>query len=259
MGGVKDDCVSSGINQHADPLYGVRLDAGCSGDHEAALAVLGGDWIVLDLHEVLIGDQADQLAVSVYHGKFLDLASLEDLGCLRESDSLGGGHNVLGGHDVAHWLCHVLLEPEVPVRYDSDQESIAVHHGDSSDMMLAHHCKCFADSSIRTDSDWIVDHAVLSPLDPADLFALLLDRHVLMDNTDSTGPCHGNSQVSLSHSVHCGRHDRSVKFDVGREPRRHVHVAGKYIGMSRNQQHVIEGQSFGNLSVNELRHCDQFN
>ena len=29
--------------------------------------------------------------------------------------------------------------------------------------------------------------------------------------------------------------------------------------MSRNKKHIIEGQAFGNLSIYELRHCDEFN
>ena len=126
-------------------------------------------------------------------------------------------------------------------------------------MMLAHHGEGSSDSCIRAYGHRIIDHPVLSSLYAADLFALLFDGHVLVDHSETSGPGHGYSQLCLGHGVHSGGHHRSMKLDVRGEIGRYIHVAGKYIGMSRNQQHVIEGQSFGNLSVYELRHCDQFN
>ena len=73
---VKNHSVGSGVDQHAYPLNGVRLDPSGGSDQKTALAVLGRDRVVLDLHEILVGDKAHKLAVIVNHRKFLNLAVL---------------------------------------------------------------------------------------------------------------------------------------------------------------------------------------
>ena len=123
-------------------------------------------------------------------------------------------------------MSHILLEPQVPVRDDSDQEAIDVDNRDSSDVVLAHHRKRFTHSGFRANRNGVVDHPVLSPFYAADLLALFLDRHVLVDHTDSSGPCHGYSESRFSHCVHGGGHDRSVELDVGREIGCHDNIAG---------------------------------
>ena len=82
-------------------------------------------------------------------------------------------------------------------------------------MMLLHHSEGIAHGCVRADGDRIVDHPVFGPLDPADLLALDLYRHILVDYSDTSGPGHRYREVGFCHGVHCSRHDRSMKPDIG--------------------------------------------
>ena len=259
MGGVKDNSVGSGVDQKTDPVERVGLDSGGGGDEEAALAVLGGDRVVLDLHKILVGDQADELAVIINNRKLLDLAVLEDLRGVGQGDALRRGHEVLLCHNLGNRQLHILLEPQVTVSDDSDEEAVGVHDRNAADVMLLHHREGVADIRVRADRHRIVDHSVLSPLHVTHLLALLLDGHILVNHTDTTGPRHRYGKIGFCDCVHRGRHDRGVELDVSREICCDIHVTRKYIGMCRNQQNVIEGEAFRNLSVYKLRHCNQIN
>ena len=84
-------------------------------------------------------------------------------------------------------------------------------------MMLCHHTENLAYCSIRMDGYRIIDHSVLGSLDTTHLVHLLLDGHILVNDTDTAGTSHSDREFSLCYSVHCGRNDWSLESDVSCE------------------------------------------
>ena len=126
-------------------------------------------------------------------------------------------------------------------------------------MMLGHHAQRIAHGSLGCDGHGIVNHTVFGTFDGTDLLTLLVDGHVLVDDADTAGTGHGDGQVGLRHGIHRRRHNRGVEGNISGKPRSNIYVSGKNLRTGGNQEYVIEGETFGNFSGNELLHRDKFN
>ncbi|MPN07108.1 hypothetical protein SDC9_154374 [bioreactor metagenome] len=94
------------------------------------------------------------------------------------------------------------------------------------------------------DHHRVVYHAGLVALDLGDFGSLLLRRHVLVNDADTTFLGDGNGQSRLSHGVHGSGHERQVEGDIARKARGEGCVLGKDLGERWHQQHVVEGERF---------------
>jgi len=108
----------------------------------------------------------------------------------------------------------VTLEAEVTVSDDTHEVVFLINHRNATDMIVVHHIQSILDGASATNGDRVIDHTILSALDDGHLTCLLLNRHILMDDTDSTLPRDGNGHRRLGHRVHSGRDERNVEFDV---------------------------------------------
>ena len=126
----------------------------------------------------------------------------KDVCCIRKAYALRSCHQILLSHDLCNRHLRVSLETEVTVCDNTHEETVIIHHRNTSDMMLSHHSEHLTHSCIRMNCNRIVNHSVLSPLDTSHLIHLLFYGHILMNDTDTAGTRHGNSEFSLSHSVH---------------------------------------------------------
>ena len=60
----------------------------------------------------------------------------------------------------------------------------------------------FAQCCVRLDSERVFHHATFIFFDRQNLFGLLLNRHTLVDNTNTTFGGNGNCQAGFRHGVH---------------------------------------------------------
>ena len=67
-----------------------------------------------------------------------------------------------------------------------------IYHGNAANMIVVHHIQSILDSATAANGNRIIDHTILSTLDDGYLTSLLLDRHILMDDTDTALTCNGN-------------------------------------------------------------------
>ena len=85
------------------------------------------------------------------------------------------------------------------------------------------------------------------------LGCLVLQGHVLMNDAESTSFGHGDGKATLGHRVH-GRGDEwNAERDLARKSRSQIGIGGKHAGGGGHQQHVVEGQSFGNAHAISAR------
>ena len=120
---------------------------------------------------------------------------------------------------------------------------VIIHHGNTADMILCHHSQGIGHRTSSANGYGIIDHTVLGTFHDSHLTGLRLNRHVLMNHTDSTLTGNGNSHTALGHRIHRGRYKRHVQCDVPRELGFQLYRLGQYFRISGNQEDVIECQT----------------
>ena len=60
MGGIDNKNVDTSIDQHFNPFIIVRTNTDCSTDKQFAVFILGSEWIIIGVLDVLDGNQATQ-------------------------------------------------------------------------------------------------------------------------------------------------------------------------------------------------------
>ena len=63
---------------------------------------------------------------------------------------------------------------------------------------------------------WICDYTIFRTLNLIYLFSLRLNRHILVNDTDTALSCHGNGHTVFCNRIHAGTHQRNVQFDLFR-------------------------------------------
>ena len=115
----------------------------------------------------------------------------------------------------------------------------------AADAVLLHQLERFVDPVRGGERDRIHDHAALRPLDPIHLGRLFFDRQILVNDAEPAVLRHRDGQPALGDGVHGGAEDRHVEANAGGELGTDVHLAGQHLGVPGHEQHVVEGQGFG--------------
>ena len=243
--GIHDQEVHSGLGQRLGATLGVLPDPDRRPDHQAAGRVLGRGGKLLALGEVLHRDQAFEAAGLVDQWQLLHLVLAQQpqrpLG--RHPDRRGDqGHR---GHDLGDPAAMVGLEPDIPVGDDAEQDTVGASHRDTGDPVPAAQPVHVGDRRVRPAGHRVGDHAGLGPLDHVHLLRLLLDGQVAVQHADATLAGHGDRHPGLGHGVHGRRHQRDAEPMTARDPGRGVRLAGQHRRMSREQEHIVEGQTDG--------------
>ena len=240
---IDHDGISTSIYQCLHTVEGIGSDADTCGNTQTTLLILAGHGLVLGLRDVLIGNQTDQMIVLIHNGQFLDLVLLQDLGGSRQVCLLVGGHEVILRHDFLHRTVQTTLEAQVTVRHDTYKVIAVIDNGDTADMILRHDVEGLSHRRSLGNRDRIIDHTVLSTLDDSHLTGLIVDRHILMDHTDTTFTGNGDSHLRLGDGIHRSCHKRDVQLDVPREAGFQLYCLGQYFRIGRDQQDIVKCQA----------------
>jgi len=108
---------------------------------------------------------------------------------------------LLWGHDGADRSVHVVLKAQVSAGDDADQ-ILPIHHRHAGNMVGPGQGQHLANGGGRRGYDGIVDDAALVFLDSTHFLGLFLDRHVLVDNTDTTFLSQGDGQPRFRDGIH---------------------------------------------------------
>ena len=237
---IEHKSVRLDTHQHLHLIYCLRIDAYCSSHEKTAFGVLAGDWIVLDLHDVLVGDQAGQLAVPVHYQQFLYLVLSQKFSGLLQIAAVSSGDQVLLGHHFTDGSLGIVLETKVPVGDNSAEHPVCIHYGYTADMVLTHDLESVTHSGVVTDGHRIVYHAVLRPLDLAHLLYLHIDRHILVYHSDTALACYGYSQICFCNCIHSSGHDRSMEGYLPGQSGADIHLTRQYVGVRGYEKYVIK-------------------
>ena len=101
----------------------------------------------------------------------------------------------------------------------------------------------------------IGDDTILGTLYLIYLFCLCLDRHILVNDTDTTLSSHGNRHTMFGNSIHSCAHHRNVQLDLLCQPCGQIHLIRDYLRVRRYEQYVIKGNAFTNNLSHFLSSC----
>ncbi len=188
---INNECIYSGSNESVNAFHRISRYTDTGGDTQTTQGVFRCIWFVFCFRYIFICDQANEMTGRVNYRKFLDFVTLENLGRLFEIGRLTRGDEVVACHYFADGEIHIAFEAKVTVGNDSDQKSLIVNHGNTADVILFHHCKSISDRFIPANGHGVVDHAVFSAFHRMDLTCLFGDRHVFVDDPDTSlaGDC----------------------------------------------------------------------
>ena len=185
MGRIDDDGIDTCVHQGLHTVQGIEGDTDTCCHAQTTFLILARHRLVLGLCDILIGDQTDQTVVLIHHGEFLDFILLQDLGSSRQVCLLMGGHEMFLRHDLIDGTIQTTLEAQVTVGDDTHQMTVVVYHGDTTDMILRHDVEGLCHRCSQGDGDRIIDHTVLCTFHDGHLTGLVVNRHILVDYTDT--------------------------------------------------------------------------
>ncbi len=111
-------------------------------------------------------------------------------------------------------------------------------------MVRPHQLERVGHPILRAERHGLDDHARLGALDLVDLRDLLLDRQVAVDDPDAALARERDRHARLGHRVHRGGADRDRELDLAGEARAGRDLVRKHRRLGRNEQDVVERQTF---------------
>ena len=110
------------------------------------------------------------------------------------------------------------------------------------------------DFLVRADGDGVDDHAAFTAFDAIDLLGLALDRHVAVDEADAALLGERDGKVGFGDGIHRGTDDGDVERDFAGKPGAAVGLAREDFAACRDEEHIVEGETFGNRVLNHGVH-----
>lgn len=242
--GVEHEHVNARGDEGGGALLAFRAHADGRADAQAALAVLTGIGVLLDLVDVLHGKKPGKLTLFVNHEQLFDAVGVQVVLGFLKRGSGGNGDQVFAGHHVPDLgPGEIFNKTDVAVGQDADQ-LLFPDHGQAGHAVRVHEIQRVLDGVVGLDGDGIDDHAAFGFLDLFDLQLLALDAHILVHDADAAGAGHGNGHRGLGHGIHRGGNQRNIQRYGRSQPSGHVHHIRRDFRIGGHQQHIIEGQAF---------------
>ena len=106
---------------------------------------------------------------------------------------------------------------------------------------------------LRRQIKWICNNSILRTFYLIDLFCLLLNCHIFVDNTDTTLTCHRNRHAVFRNRIHSCTHHRNVQYDLLCQMSLQIDQVWCNLRILRNQKNVIKCNSFADNSSHFLK------
>ena len=128
----------------------------------------------------------------------------------------------------------------------------------AGDAVLGHDVEGLAEGDVRGDGDGVDDHAGFGALDAVDLLELAVDGEIAVNDADAALACDGDGEARFGDGVHGGGGERDVELELAGELRGGVDFGGQDGGFAREEEDVVEGESFvdGTVDHGSLENWD---
>ena len=248
---VEHDSVHTLFVERVHAVHIVCRDTHARSAAQATFRVLASIGEVFQFGDIFVGNQPREVSFFVHHGQFLHFVGLQRVHNRRVVRGRDG-NQVLARHHLGYRTLHVRLKTQVAVRYNPHQHVLVVHHGNTADVVFLHQLQRIAHGLLCRNSDRVGNQSVLRTLHAAHLSRLRLDRHVLVNHTDTAFAGDSNRHRRLRHGVHRCRHHGDVQANVTGELTAEVHLTRKHLRISGHQQHIVKGKPLFNNSIRHI-------
>ena len=243
MGSVDDDSVGTGVDQCLHTLQRVGGDTNAGSHTQTTFLVLAGHGLVLGLGDILIGDEAHQPVLLVHDGQLFNLVPLQNLGSIHQIGMLMGRHQVFFGHHLLDQTVQTAFKTQVTIGDNAYQTLLVVNNGYAANVVFSHDVKGLGNGAAAGNGHWVVNHTILGTLHDGHLTGLVLNTHVLVNDTDTAFTGNGNGHLALGHGVHGSSNKGHIKLNVTRETGAQLYRLGEHFGISGNEQDVVESET----------------
>ena len=239
---INDNHIGSSVQKGARALDDIRRRADRCRHQKTPVAILRRIRIFPHLFDIFNCDEPFEITVLIDERQFLDAMILEHPLRFGERRIFRRRDEAFLRHDFLDRLVQIRLETHIAIRDDPDQFPV---HRDrhAGNVVFIHQIVRIGEKIVRSQRNRIDDDAVLRTLDLVDLFALLVDAHILVNDADAALTRNRNRHFRLRDRVHPRRHHRDIQLDFIRQHRRHVDFIRQHLRMCRNEQYVIKSQS----------------
>jgi hypothetical protein len=239
-GGVDEDGIGTGGEQGLAAIHAVIADTDGGTDAELAVGVLGGVGEHLALHDILLGDEAGELASGIDEREFFDAVRVENFErVLVAGLRRAGGQTGTRRHDGGHGRGFIVDVPHVTAGDHADEDAAGVDDRETADAFLVHEALKLAKSRFRRHAVRILDDGVFGALHTGHLLGLKVDGDVPVNDTETPFPSEGDGELGLRHGVHGGRQDRHIEADGG-EFGGDIDISGQHSAVRRQKKDVVE-------------------
>ena len=252
--------IDTGFDQTFGALVTVFTNARCCSSAQTSLSVLGGVRIELRLFNILDGNKTNATTLIVDNEKLFNTMSVQQTFCFVLIDILANRNEVLTGHQLVDFLLRIGRKTDVAIGQDTDKTprtlGSILNDRNTRNSMCLHQCLSVGKCGIRPDGNRIYNHAGFKFLYLTDFFRLTFRRQITVNDANTTGLRHRNSQTGFRHRIHGSRKKRKVKLDILGDARAQINLPRHYFGMARLQQHIIKCESeSASGRFHDFSHC----
>ena len=109
----------------------------------------------------------------------------------------------IAGHQSADAFQRVFSKPHITVGQDTDQfRAVGFSHRNTTDAMLLHQSQRITQGFIGGNRQGIHYHPCFKSFDRRDLFGVVIDAHVFVDNPKPAQLRHGDGQGAFGNGIH---------------------------------------------------------
>ncbi|MNZ94362.1 hypothetical protein D3C78_1134670 [compost metagenome] len=93
---------------------------------------------------------------------------------------------------------------------------------------FAHNFFCIRNKMISCKGERICNDSTLGTFNAINFHCLLLNRHILMNDTDTALTCHCDCQRRFRYRIHTCADQRNIKLNIAAESRGHIYLFRQY-------------------------------
>ena len=229
---INDDHVNPSFSQQCDALFGTGTRTNGSTGTQMAGTILVGQRMFSGLENILDGNQATQVILTVDDQNALKTVLMnQGLGIFDAGIFIHRHQTLARGHDQLDRLVEIGFKAQVAVGNDTDDLAGLVDYRQAGNTMLAGNLDDITHCHHRRNGDRVTKNAGFKAFDLGDFGRLGLRRKVLVNDADATFLSQRDGETAFRHGIHSGGKQRHVQGNVASQPGRQAGVARKNLGV----------------------------
>ena len=246
MGRVNHHTIHASFNECGSALNVIATDTNTPANTQATLAILARKRMIFGFLNILDGNEANQLKRVVDHQHTFQAVLVNQRLSLIKTRALFDGNEAFPRcHDVLHRLIEICLETQVAAGDDTNN-LLVFDHRQAREAVLSLQLDHFAYQHGGRNCQGVFDDTGLKPLHLRNLSRLSTNGEIFVNDPDTAFLRQRDRKARFGHCIHRSGNQREIECDLGAQTGGELHVARVNLGVSWDEQNVVERKRFGN-------------